>query len=50
MLAVTLMDIEPDQYNYTVIMPGFGFLLSTAKRPYPACLAKGTGLERINSR
>jgi len=25
-LAVTLMDIEPDHYGYTVIMPGFGLL------------------------
>ena len=49
-LAVTLMDIEPDRYSYTVIVPGFGSLLSTAKRPYPACLANGTGLERMNSR
>ena len=24
-LAVTLVDIEPDQYGYTVIVPGFGF-------------------------
>ena len=25
-LAVTLVDIEPDDYGYTVIIPGFGFL------------------------
>jgi formamidase len=25
-LAVTLIDIEPDQYGYTVAVPGFGFL------------------------
>ena len=25
-LAVTLLDVEPDQYGYTVIVPGFGFL------------------------
>ena len=25
-LAVTLVDIAPDQYGYTVIVPGFGFL------------------------
>lgn len=25
-LAVTLVDIEPDEYGYTVIVPGFGFL------------------------
>ena len=25
-LAVTLIDIEPDEYGYTTIVPGFGFL------------------------
>ena len=25
-LAITLVDIEPDEYGYTVIIPGFGFL------------------------
>jgi formamidase len=25
-LAVTLVDIEPDEYGYTVIVPGFGFV------------------------
>jgi len=25
-LAVTLLDIEPDKFGYTVIVPGFGFL------------------------
>jgi formamidase len=25
-LAITLIDIEPDQYGYTTVVPGFGFL------------------------
>ena len=25
-LAVTLLDIEPDKFGYTIIVPGFGFL------------------------
>ena len=25
-LAITLMDMEPDEYGYTTIVPGFGFL------------------------
>ena len=25
-LAITLVDIDPDEYGYTTIMPGFGFL------------------------
>lgn len=33
-LAVTLMDIEPDQYGYTVIVPGFGFLRDRFPDPY----------------
>ncbi len=33
-LAVTLMDIEPDQYGYTVIVPGFGFLRDVYTEPY----------------
>ena len=33
-LAVTLMDIEPDQYGYTVIVPGFGFLRDLYTEPY----------------
>ena len=35
-LAVTLMDIEPDQYGYTVIVPGFGFLRDRFPDPYIA--------------
>ncbi len=25
-LAVTLVDVEPDEYGYTTVVPGFGFL------------------------
>jgi formamidase len=33
-LAITLVDIEPDQYGYTVIVPGFGFLRDLFPDPY----------------
>ena len=33
-LAVTLVDIAPDQYGYTVIVPGFGFLRDLYTEPY----------------
>lgn len=33
-LAVTLLDIEPDQYGYTVIVPGFGFLRDLYTEPH----------------
>lgn len=33
-LAVTLLDIQPDQYGYTVIVPGFGFLRDRFPDPY----------------
>ena len=33
-LAVTLVDIEPDQYGYTVIVPGFGFLRDMFTEPH----------------
>ena len=33
-LAITLVDIEPDQYGYTVIVPGFGFLRDLFTEPY----------------
>ncbi|MEM9963621.1 MAG: acetamidase/formamidase family protein [Pseudomonadota bacterium] len=33
-LAVTLLDIEPDQYGYTVIVPGFGFLRDVFTEPF----------------
>ena len=33
-LAVTLVDIAPDEYGYTVIVPGFGFLRDIYTEPY----------------
>jgi formamidase len=33
-LAVTLVDITSDQYGYTVIVPGFGFLRDLFTEPY----------------
>lgn len=33
-LAVTLVDIEPDEYGYTVIVPGFGFLRDIYTEPH----------------
>jgi formamidase len=33
-LAVTLVDIAPDEYGYTVIVPGFGFLRDLFPDPY----------------
>jgi formamidase len=33
-LAVTLLDVEPDQYGYTVVVPGFGFLRDRFPNPY----------------
>jgi formamidase len=33
-LAITLVDIEPDQYGYTVIVPGFGFLRDIYTKPH----------------
>jgi formamidase len=33
-VAVTLVDIAPDQYGYTVIVPGFGFLRDLYTEPY----------------
>ena len=33
-LAVTLLDIEPDQFGYTVIVPGFGFLRDIYTEPH----------------
>ncbi|MEE9402935.1 MAG: acetamidase/formamidase family protein [Desulfobacteria bacterium] len=35
-LAVTLVDIEPDDYGYTVIIPGFGFLRDKFPKPFVA--------------
>lgn len=33
-LAITLVDIQPDEYGYTVIVPGFGFLRDEFTEPY----------------
>ncbi len=33
-LAVELVDIEPDEYGYTLIVPGFGFLRDLYPDPY----------------
>ncbi len=33
-LAITLVDIVPDEYGYTVIVPGFGFLRDIYTEPY----------------
>lgn len=33
-IAVTLVDIEPDEYGYTVIVPGFGFLRDIYTEPF----------------
>ncbi|NNE22807.1 MAG: formamidase [Rhizobiales bacterium] len=33
-LAVTLVDIQPDEYGYTVIVPGFGFLRDIYTEPH----------------
>ena len=33
-LAVTLVDIAPDEYGYTVIVPGFGFLRDIYTKPH----------------
>ncbi len=35
-LAVTLVDIVPDDYGYTVIIPGFGFLRDKFDKPFIA--------------
>jgi formamidase len=33
-LAVKLLDIEPDKFGYTIIVPGFGFLRDVFKDPF----------------
>lgn len=33
-VAVTLLDVAPDDYGYTVIVPGFGFLRDKFANPY----------------
>ena len=35
-LAVTLIDIEPDKFGYTIIVPGFGFLRDLFPDPFIA--------------
>ena len=35
-LAVTLIDIELDEYGYTTIVPGFGFLRDMFTEPFIA--------------
>jgi formamidase len=35
-LAITLIDIEPDEYGYTTIVPGFGFLRDMFTEPFIA--------------
>jgi formamidase len=35
-LAITLVDVEPDEYGYTTIVPGFGFLRDLYPNPYVA--------------
>jgi formamidase len=32
-LAITLIDIEPDQFGYTIVVPGFGFLRDMFTEP-----------------
>jgi formamidase len=33
-LAVTLLDIEPDDFGYTIVVPGFGFLRDVFTEPF----------------
>jgi formamidase len=35
-LAVTLVDVDPDEYGYTTIVPGFGFLRDRFTEPFVA--------------
>jgi formamidase len=35
-IAVTLLDIEPDRFGYTIIVPGFGFLRDVFPDPFIA--------------
>jgi formamidase len=35
-LAVTLVDVAPDEYGYTTVVPGFGFLRDLYPKPYIA--------------
>jgi len=33
-LAVTLLDVEPDNFGYTIVVPGFGFLRDVFTEPF----------------
>ena len=35
-LAITLLDIEPDKFGYTIVVPGFGFLRDVFPNPFIA--------------
>lgn len=35
-LAVTLVDVDPDEYGYTTVVPGFGFLRDIFTKPFIA--------------
>jgi formamidase len=35
-LAITLVDVDPDEYGYTTIVPGFGFLRDKFTKPFIA--------------
>jgi formamidase len=35
-LAITLVDVDPDEYGYTTVVPGFGFLRDLYTKPYIA--------------
>jgi formamidase len=35
-LAVTLVDVNPDEYGYTTVVPGFGFLRDLYPKPFIA--------------
>ena len=57
-LAVTLVDIEPDEYGYTTVVPGFGFLRDMFTKPFIAnwidlekevCLVVGVMMDSKNA-
>ena len=35
-IAIKLIDIQPDEYGYTTIVPGFGFLADKYTSPFVA--------------
>jgi formamidase len=45
-LAVTVVDIEPDEFGYTVVVPGFGFLRDEFTEPFFV----GWRLDRVAAR